>query len=766
MTAKKAAIFCFLLSAFCLLPSGAQAPPPARPRVLLVLCDALRWEDIFAKTPEGAYAYIHLVDFAQTGAVGLMNVAVAGPKTEIAATLTLATGQQTPAEPTDAQAANDWEGVAGERGGARAIYLRRYGPLELAAQPQAFDPHASVKHLGIAGLVRRGLDTDRLGAALAHAAPPVRTFVCGNADTDMPDRSGALLTVDAAGVGAGMLAYWRFQSDSPFGIIDAPLELTQYALEADADFTVIQAGDTARAEAARARLSEADYRQARAAALSRLDILVSALTAKFRQEGAPADILLVASRPPAEDAYYPVPWMRLTPVLASGPDFPPGLLTSATTRTPGLLANVDLAPTLLDLFHLPVPATMVGRPFHSTASPGQDPVATVSRLDYISSLNEQAKVWVILPLCTICLLIVLSGFLVHLRRGVTLSRWFAPGILLMLNLPAALLLAPILVPPTLLEYGLRILAWMIALTVVCYVLAPRLRLSPPVVAALLGVTLLAVDTLIGQPLQKDSLLGSYAIGGIRYYGVGNEYLGVILGLALVGGFAWLDDRGIASPPQRSERLLRGALGLAWLALLGVLGWPGLGANAGSLASTGAGFGVGIALLLGRRPTLRLGIACLLAGLGLSFLFAWLDSRYAGAGSSHAGTALQAASRGRGAGYLAQIAARKVAMNLHLLASPPFWLLAGTVVTLFLVARRFVGPAMRDLLQRRPWTDRGRAALLAAGCAALIFKDSGVVTVVALIASASAFVLYYVVAGPTRVRIVAEKRGSNQGEEDR
>ena len=42
-------------------------------------------------------------------------------------------------------------------------------------------------------------------------------------------------------------------------------------------------------------------------------------------------------------------------------------LASATTRTPGLIANVDIAPTILHLFAAPIPRTMVGRPVQVTA---------------------------------------------------------------------------------------------------------------------------------------------------------------------------------------------------------------------------------------------------------------------------------------------------------------------------------------------------------------------------------------------------------------
>ena len=702
-----------------------QAAPLHRPHVVLILCDAITFSDVHNR------AYPHLARFTETGALGLMNCAVAGPKTPTAATLTLAIGQHLPAEVTDEQAANDGESVPGEQGTAAEVYARRVG------QPASTDRDRSsmrVKHLGIAGLARRGLDTDRLGAALAQETPKIQTFVVGNADTETWGRRAAALTVDALGVGAGVVA--AAQGTASSLLRDDPTALARAISQAHADFTVVQLGDTARIEAARAQFAPEVYRSARAEALRRLDELIVLLSEKSTADGDPVDILLVSPYPPVEQAHYPGVWGRLTPVVASGPDFPPGLLTSATTRTPGLLANVDIAPTILALFAAQAPVTMIGRPLQVIVSETEPSrrMAAVARLDQMAALNGRATIPLMASIGSLCFLLVLAGLIAWNRGGAQAARRFAPGLLFTQNLPTALLLAPLGTPPTILRYGLEIVAWMAGLTVASSLLARLVRISPPVAAAFLGIALVVGDTLAGQPLLKDSLLSSYPLSGIRYYGVGNEYLGVLLGFALAGGFAWLEDRRVPYPSAVSGHVYRWALALGWLGLLLLLGWPGLGANAGSLAATSAGFGLGTAILAGKRPTVRLGIACTLAGLLLAFVFGVVDAALAAHASSHLGAAVQAASGGRGPGYLAEIALRKLAMNLRLLVSPWLLLPAGAVVVTLLAARALVGDSWRFALQRRPWTARGLTATLAATLASLLFKDSGVVTATFLIGS--------------------------------
>lgn len=726
----------FLLTTSCF----AQTPAPTtRPHVLLILCDALTLDQLHDN------AYPHLYHFAETNAIGLMNCAVAGEKSRVAAMLTLATGQHTPAEETDDDAANDWETVPGESGTAREVWARRMG--QKAENVKTFRNGARL--LGIAPLARRGLARTRLGALLVQANPPVSTFVCGSVEGNPRDRSAALLTMDANGVGEALFRVLRDASNAngPPGMVDDVVRMAQLASESEAEFTVVQLGDTARAEARRGR-HHFNYETNRKAALKRLDLFLYLLTGFLEREGKTPDVLLVSPRPPAGDARHPTTWNRLTPLIAAGPDFPPGLLASATTRTPGLVANVDIAPTVLHLFRAPVASEMIGRPLRSVpyAGSGTERLAVVSRMDYVTTLNYQALTRAMPPLGVFCFFVLLSGFLAYRAGGVRWARWCAPGLVAVTNIPVAFLLAPILIPPTLVEYGLRIVAWAVGLAVADYALARLLRVSPALASALLTVLLVVGDTLTGQILLKDSLLSGYALSGIRYYGVGNEYLGVTLGLALIGGFALLDERGIPFPPDDSERKLRWTLILLWLALAFLLGWPGLGANAGSLAATGAGFGVGIVLLRGGKATVRLGALCVLAGLGLAFAFGALEAalnRHAGTdASSHFGAALSAASGGRGAGYLAEIALRKVAMNLRLLVSPGFLAglagLAGVVVGM----QATFGAALRSVLERHVWLARSRSAALAAIIAALIFKDSGVVTAIFLCGAVCVFLLYY------------------------
>ena len=518
------------------------------------------------------------------------------------------------------------------------------------------------------------------------------------------------------------IALERADPAHPGTMIDDPLANYQAALaHEEADLILI-------------RLNGLRRPGERTAALRRLNILTALLMKSPADR--PTDFLLVSA-----DAFG-----TLNPLLASGPDFPPGLLVSATTRTPGLVANLDLAPTVCALLNLPAPAKSTGRPIRVVHGPkeGTERVAYAARMVYVAELNGKALRSVGPLIFAVCAVLVVSGLMVRKRRP-KLARYFAPAFVVSQNVGAAMLLAPLLVPPTLWEYGLRIAAWMTGLTVGCYILARLTRVPPPVLAAFFTVALVAGDTLAGQPLLKESLLSDYTLAGIRYYGVGNEYLGIVLGVVLAGSFAWLDALGVPFPPDAAAQGLRRGLLFCWTALLILLGWPGLGANAGSLVVTGAGFGIGAALLFGRRPTGRLSILCALGGLLLAFVFSALDAHFSHGSASHLGTALQAASGERGAAYPVAIALRKIAMNFRLLFSFWFLLGAGIVAATIFLSRRFLQTEVEKAVARYTWLAQSRKALLAAGIVSLLFKDSGVVTTLFLIGSAWLLIFWYVVA---------------------
>src|SRR5690606_15577095 len=64
--------------------------------------------------------------------------------------------------------------------------------------------------------------------------------------------------------------------------------------------------------------------------------------------------------------------------------------------------------------------------------------------------------------------------------------------------------------------------------------------GPFVALSLATAAALVADVTQGAPLIKSSLLGYDPITGARFYGIGNEYMGVLIGTTLVGATGLLD----------------------------------------------------------------------------------------------------------------------------------------------------------------------------------------------------------------------------------
>ncbi len=759
-----------------------------RPRLFLIVCDGLTLDDLNLRN--GATS--RLTYLAQHGSVGLMSCAVPEPKTDTSALLTIAAGRPALAERTDEQAANDWEKAPGERISAAESHRIRSGQGFLTA----FDPRRSVKHLGVQELKWRGLDRTRLGEYLAEAAPPVRARLIGNADTSGWRRRGALLTVDRLGVGGGLVALRSYDPRLPYGLIDNPAALVDYALQDQVDFVVIQLGDGARADSARARLSESEYREAHDHAVLMLDSVLSLLGARLNGKG--ADILVIAPRPPAADASHPLEWGRLTPILGYGPDFPPGAFTSATTRTTGLIANTDIAPTILRMYNLPVPTTMIGRPVrvvsdHTSDSLGARRLARLARLDFLAWANSAALAPFLCILGGFCFLCCIGG-LFSLRAGRrSAAKLFAFGLLCALNFPAAQLFAPLLLSRGLIAYGLIIAAWMAALAAVTFAAARLLRVSVPVAACALNLAAVLTDLVSGGHLLKDALISDYYLSGFRYYGIGNDYLGLIVAYALAGPFSVLDDlqragrdgtatarlsrrlpvhAGMASAiadvsaaesefgqpaaaavsadgrPAAENRAVTVVL-VAWAGIAIILGWPAWGANSGSLVVTCVAFGLGWRLLRCSTANWLHALTFCLAGVVLMFGFAFLDARIHGDQSGHAGSALRAANAGRGLGYLTNIITGKIRLHLTLFSSAWTWVTASLIAGALLIAPMLAANEIDETRRRRAWLARSSSLIVPTAIAALIFKDTGIVTVCYLLAGYVLVGFYYLLTPSSR-----------------
>lgn len=293
-----------------------------------------------------------------------------------------------------------------------------------------------------------------------------------------------------------------------------------------------------------------------------------------------------------------------------------GLLTSATTRRPGLIATSDLAPTLLDRLGAEVPDDMTGHEIETEPGEVADLTELGERLEVIAgrrtpTLLTALGAW----------LLLFAALAVAARReqsrpgsasrnSARIARRTALRVALLgaMWLPLLVLLTAAIAPGKPAE---ALIAGVGA--VALGLLTDRLVSWPraPAIPAAAVLTAYALDFALGSPYSALSVAGPNPIGGARFFGAGNELEAILAVILLIGTGA----AAARLDPRRGAR----ALGLAALGGAFVLGPGRLGADVGAVIVLGAGGAAAVIACLPGRPSRRallLAVVIPVAGVAL------------------------------------------------------------------------------------------------------------------------------------------------------
>jgi hypothetical protein len=318
----------------------------------------------------------------------------------------------------------------------------------------------------------------------------------------------------------------------------------------------------------------------------------------------PNELLMVMQTPPQALA----PQLLPIGILGLGG---PANITSASTKLDGIVAGIDLPPTILDWLGLKVPGDMKGQQIELEGSRDSGALRTINdRLKVVNGRRFPALETVLAA--WLALLLVLG--LVADRRGLRAAMRL--GALAVMWLLSVLLVTAALHPGR----GAELLL-IAALSFVLAALTDRFVPWPrgPMVPCLVTIVFYIVDLANHSHLIIRSLLGPNPRFGSRYYGIGNELESSLPVLLFIGLAALLYGR------TRSRGVAAIFAG-AGLILGAAIGSGRLGADVGGVITVGAGTAVAAILMLpGKLTARRVVIACLvplaalvgLAGLDLA-----------------------------------------------------------------------------------------------------------------------------------------------------
>lgn len=415
-------------------------------------------------------------------------------------------------------------------------------------------------------------------------------------------------------------------------------------------------------------------------------------------------------------------WM-FSPLLMMSQEQASQLLYSPSTHRQGIVSMHDLAPTILRQLSIEQPLHMIGMPLEAV------PVShTLSQLMQIN--EEAAQVYKLRPQLLYpfviyqitVLLISLLMVLVQWTRGYRT-----------MSIP---LYTIILSPLTMLLMGWLVqLGWSTRALVIFFIvflwlmswIASRFPVYRSLIAiCAVTVIVLFIDGFTGVQAMRSSVLGYDPMIGARYYGVGNEYMGVWIGAVTLGAAGCI---------HYWRRLQRLAVILATLLFLGTLFYmasPNLGTNAGGALTAGSAFGIAWLRLFGRRRQLQVHWGKLLLWIisfgCLSLIGLWLLNGWNGTGNmagSHIGRAMDQLLSGQFEAIRGMIW-RKLMMNVHLIGVS-VWSKA-LLASLLVMAVLLMKPAglFRRWQEAHSALMHGLSAIATGAIVALFVNDSGIV----------------------------------------
>ncbi len=698
--------------------ASAATGAPAR-KVVLVVADYLTLSDLLESELPGIHKLV------SEGGVGLICPGVNTRRAVGSAYIAISSGGAAWAGKEIDKACSHYEDLPDETDDAGAAYLRRTG--------EAYVP--AVTHLGLPYLVSRNeyFDTRVVPGALAEllAQAGKTTAVFGNSDlADSPRRRAAVIAASSEGaVLEGDVSVAMLENDpiSPAGYVTDAKKLAASVNSAlsTTDFIVVDFGDTSRVEMSRTRLSERAYSAHRTKALANLDAL---LTHLMRGSAGSSTIILASLEAKIPQKDEP---RRLAPIVLWRADGASGVLISGTTRTDGLVSGFDIAPTIVNSLGL-------GKVHRMTGSSVTTVVGDKNRaiwIDNLVTLNRNTM-WVVLGVFGGLGILVATVVAWAVSTGCGNSGWLAGtlrvGIVAAMSSPMAMLYASA-GTPEIVPYALRLVAWLLAFIAAAFLLSSVLKRMlghrmerfpgtlPAVTVALIASSALLVESFRAGSLMRFSLPSTADFRGFRFYGIGNEYMGVLLGAALIA-IIWIRE---CFPEWKTHRMGRGIMLSISAIIVLVMGAPVFGANAGGTVA--AVVGLGLLYISGTKGSFKPIHWLLFAAVGASVVvvFMLLDAVISSGAPSHMGLAASGASK-EGYAVLIAIAARKVAMNLRLISLPQSLVAIAAGVPFFVMCFYSLRARVRKLTEGRPEMSSGILAALGCAVAAFLFNDSGIV----------------------------------------
>lgn len=744
-------------------PHPAFAAPEQERRVVLVLAPYLMWDDI---TPTATPTMWSL---AQQGALGNVNARSRArqpgePSSPLEGALTISAGAWAVPSYSAAAAFNVTERY--ESGTAAEAFERTVGEsvgddrIVYLGMPMSQRVNAERSFEIALGVL--GGAIERAGGATAAVGNSDVGYATGEQRRVRPAALAAMNENGTVRFGDVSYRLLRENPDAPFGIETDP-DAFAAALDQVVDdlkgvpgpaLVVLDAGDAYRATRFEPQVSPLIAQRHRDAGLRKLDAVVALAAERF-----PNDVIMIASQSTGDPDAGRLE--GLGPLILHGDGWD-GFVVSSSTQRPGVVTNLDVTATVLDIMGVARPVQVLGNEMVMTDAPAtrEERAAFLRTQARTAIAIDSAKRAVVNTFVVFTVVVLGLASVVLVRAALwsaTLTRWWIRGLRWSLLLAMAVPLSSWLMfswarwPQTSAEavlalVGTSLVVWVLSLVMLRSV---PLRVTVGVLSLATALTLL-VDQWLGAPWSFTNFFGYSPLLAARFYGIGNEAAAVLFGASVVGMALLFDEWPDAVWVAHAKKwgILAFGLVVVWTSAA-----PNLGANVGVAIWGTVGFVLAWYLMNGHRVTAKTVLVMFVVMVAMVGVFIVIDMLGPGQ-QTHLARSLLSAEEG-GLGELWKIVARKAETNVRVLTHTNWAYILIAVVGFIAFMRWRPHGDFAETLTENPAFADGITVCLVAGVAAYFSEDSGIVI--------PALIVFYVGVGIVWVMLSRLERVLASGE---
>ncbi|MGE5390339.1 MAG: hypothetical protein ACM3PE_04670 [Deltaproteobacteria bacterium] len=689
---KKISFLLAIIILLSLLVPAAMASP-GQGQVLICLIDRMNLADLDQQDTPCLWSLM------QQGGIGLLNSPSAGERNTQNTYCTISAGSRVLSSGGAALNFQADESVNLEKAGN--VFARNTGIQPGSHNLVASSIETIKKNNLKSNLVVPGILGDQLHQRGDSAA------VIGN--SDLPgyySRLGVLLVMDSRGLVDNGMIDSSMTVPSPYlGRESNYREIISQSRQLDNAVLVIEFGDLTRMNNMSTMFSPTALMTEKKKLLRQIDYCLSEV---LEQKDYRA-IYVISSSP---DNTALENEELLTPLIIVKPGFN-GILTGISTRREGIVSSLALKDSIMSSLY-------------SDCRESISSVLQADRFHYIQQLNHQVisnyvnQKWflrVIFPLLFV--LLVLSGILTWQGRA---GRWRDLINLFIASVPLNLLVMANITVVRPWHLIPLFLIGNLLFTALFLLLARVFRCRALAMAGLFTIVCIALDLILGLGMLEKSMMSYRIMRGSRYYGLGNEYMGVLIGSAIMLASMFLQ--------RFSSRLNRYLIVALFVAVIFLNAYPRFGANVGGTITAAIALGYTYLKYIDQVLDLKKTSVILLGTLLLLVVMSVIDLQQPAALQSHLGHNVNMLLHGESQkfGYLI---IRKIQMMLKVMNfTVANWvILAGILAACYGVFRP--GSGLSKFKQRVPVIYTGLKGLIVAAVAAIIFNDSGITAAASL-----------------------------------